>query len=54
MPSVTRFSVAKTQRSYSPDGLAAVKGSTVTSVTADLRSAYAVPAENTTQLEPTT
>ena len=53
MASVTRFSVAKTQRSYSPDGLAAVKGSTVKSVTADLRSAYAVPAANTTQLEPT-
>jgi len=53
MPDVTRFSVAKTQRSYDPVGLAAVKGSTVKSVTKDLRSAYAVPAGNTTQLKPT-
>ena len=53
MATVTRFSVAKTQRSYDPAGLAAVKGSTVKSETADLRSAYKIPAANTTQLKPT-
>ena len=53
MATTTRFSVAKTQRSYDPAGLAVVLGSTVKSETADLRSAYAVPAANTTQLAPT-
>jgi len=52
MATVTRFSVAKTQRSYDPAGLAVVKGSTVKSETEDLRSAYAVPAGDTTQLLP--
>ena len=33
MPTTTRYSVAKTQRSYDPDGVAAVKGSTVKSET---------------------
>ena len=51
MPSVTRFSVAKTQDSCSSPST--TLGSTVKSVTADLRSAYAVPAANTTQLKPT-
>ena len=46
MPDVTRFSVAKTQKGYG----SAVSGSSVKSVTKDLRSAYAVPAANTTKL----
>ena len=33
MATTTRYSVAKTQRSYDPAGLAAVKGSTVKSET---------------------
>ena len=33
MATFTRFSVAKTQKSYSADGVNAVKGSTVKSVT---------------------
>ena len=33
MPTTTRYSVAKTQRSYDPAGVAAVKGSTVKSET---------------------
>ena len=40
MATVTRYSVAKTQKSYDPTGLAAVKGSTVYSETADLRDSY--------------
>ena len=35
-----RFSVAKTVRSYSVNGLAAVKGSTVYSLTPNMRQAY--------------
>ena len=64
MATVTRFSVAKTQRSYDPDGLAKVKGSTVKSETEDLRNAYYYgtsvggdvsdgPAPDTSQLAPT-
>ena len=53
MATVTRFSVAKTQRSYDPAGLAAVKGSTVFSETEDLRNSYANPAPDTDQLKPT-
>jgi hypothetical protein len=33
MATTTRFSVAKTERSYSPEGVAAVLGSTVKSET---------------------
>lgn len=40
-----RFSVAKTQRSYSPLGLAAVRGSTVYSLTPNMRQAYAASVE---------
>ena len=46
MANVTRYSVAKTAKGYG----SAVSGSEVKSVTKDLRSAYAVPAANTTQL----
>lgn len=54
MATVTRYSVAKTQRSYSADGVDAVKGSTVFSATNDLRNSYVNPAPNTAQLAPTT
>ena len=40
MATTTRFSVAKTQRSYDPAGLAVVKGSTVKSESSDMRDAY--------------
>ena len=53
MATVNRFSVAKTQKSYSAEGVNAVKGSTVFSATNDLRDSYANPAPNTTQLAPT-
>lgn len=54
MPTVTRFSVAKTQRSYDPAGLAAVKGSTVKSETEQWSGGVAYPpATSTTQLPPT-
>ena len=46
MATVTRYSVAKTSKGYG----SAVAGSSVKSETADLRSAYAVPAANTTKL----
>ncbi len=54
MPTTTRFSVAKTQRSYSPSGLAVVKGSTVTSETEQWNTTAYPPAASTTQLAPTT
>ena len=64
MATTTRFSVAKTQVSYDPAGLAVVKGSTVKSESADMRDAYHYgtsiggdvsdgPAPDTTQLLPT-
>ncbi len=54
MATTTRFSVAKTQKSYSPDGLAAVKGSTVKSETEQWSAGLAYPpAASTTQLAPT-
>ena len=37
---VIRFSVAKTQRSYDVDGVMAINGSTVQSVTLNMRQAY--------------
>ena len=40
MAETTRYSVAKTARSYDPDGVNAVKGSVVNSVTQDMRDAY--------------
>ena len=55
MPTTTRFSVAKTERSYSPDGLAVVKGSTVKSETEQWTGGLAYPpSKSTTQLAPTT
>ena len=54
MPTTTRFSVAKTQRSYDPAGLAAVLGSTVKSETEQWSGGVAYPAsKSTTQLKPT-
>ena len=40
-----RFSVAKTVRSYAVNGLAAVKGSTVYSLTPNMRQAYAASSD---------
>ena len=66
MAETTRYSVAKTARSYDPDGVNAVKGSVVNSVTQDTRDAYhygdgtvpgdvsAGPADDYARLEPTT
>lgn len=55
MPTTTRFSVAKTQRSYDPTGLAAVKGSTVKSETEQWTGGLAYPpSASTTQLKPIT
>ena len=54
MATTTRYSVAKTQKSYSPDGLAAVKGSTVNSQTEQWTGGLAYPpSKSTTQLAPT-
>ena len=65
MATTTRYSVAKTARSYDPDGVNAVKGSVVNSVTQDMRDCYhygdgtvpgdvsAGPAPDFPQLEPT-
>ena len=53
MATTTRYSVAKTQRSYSPDGVAAVKGSTVTSETEEWNTEAYPPSQDTDQLAPT-
>ena len=64
MPETTRYSVAKTAKSYDPDGVNAVKGSVVNSETQDMRDAYYYgtsvggdvsdgPAPDYDQLEPT-
>jgi len=54
MPTTTRFSVAKTARSYDPDGVNAVKGSTVKSETEQWTGGLAYPpSASTTQLPPT-
>ena len=54
MATTTRFSVAKTQRSYDPTGLAAVKGSTVKSETEQWEGGLAYPpSTSTTRLKPT-
>jgi hypothetical protein len=64
MAITTRYSVAKTAKSYDPDGVNAVKGSVVHSETQDLRDCYyygdgsvpgdvsAGPAPDYAQLEP--
>lgn len=54
MATTTRFSVAKTQKSYSPEGVAAVQGSTVKSQTEQWNGGLAYPpSKSTTQLAPT-
>ena len=53
MATTTRFSVAKTQRSYDPAGLAAVKGSTVKSETEQWNTEAYPPSQDTAQLKPT-
>jgi hypothetical protein len=53
MPTTTRYSVAKTQRSYSPNGVAAVKGSTVKSETEQWATGPYGNSGSTTQLPPT-
>ena len=65
MAVTTRYSVAKTAKSYDPAGVMAVKGSVVNSETQDMRDAYyygdgtvpgdvsAGPAPDYAQLEPT-
>ena len=54
MATTTRFSVAKTIKSYSNDGVAAIKGSTVKSETEQWTGGLAYPpSASTTQLAPT-
>ena len=54
MATVTRYSVAKTAKSYDAAGVGAVKGSTVKSETEDWNGNVAYPpAKSTTQLQPT-
>jgi len=53
MPTTTRFSVAKTQRSYSPDGVAATNGSTVKSETEQWNTTAYPPSADTNQVPPT-
>ncbi len=53
MATTTRFSVAKTQRSYDPDGLAVVKGSTVKSETEQWATTAYGNSASTTRLAPT-
>ena len=55
MAAIKRYSVAKTTRSYDPDGLAVVKGSTVFSETEAWKGGtYAgANAKATSQLKPT-
>ena len=54
MATVTRFSVAKTQKSYSASGVDAVLGSTVKSETEDWNGGVAYPpAKSTSRLTPT-
>ena len=43
MPTTTRYSVAKTQKSYDAQGLAAIKGSTVKSETEQWTGGVAYP-----------
>ena len=63
MAAITRYSVAKTQRSYDPAGVNAVLGSTVFSSTEawgpsatnkGLTMSYAGPVVGTSRLNPTT
>ena len=54
MATTTRYSVAKTQKSYSPEGVAAILGSTVKSETEQWTGGVAYPpSEGTPQVPPT-
>ena len=54
MATTTRFSVAKTQKSYDPAGLAAIKGSTVKSETDQWTGGVAYPpSADTARVPPT-
>ena len=53
MATTTRYSVAKTARSYDPDGVNAVKGSVVYSETEDMRDAYHYGGSTTDGSDPT-
>jgi hypothetical protein len=54
MATTTRYSVAKTQKSYSPEGLAAIQGSTVKSETEQWTGGVAYPpSANTSRVPPT-
>lgn len=54
MPTTTRFSVAKTKKSYDAAGVDAVLGSTVKSETEQWTGGLAYPpSKNTTRLSPT-
>ena len=55
MPTTTRYSVAKTQKSYDAQGLAAIKGSTVKSETEQWTGGVAYPpSQDTARVPPTT
>ena len=54
MATTTRYSVAKTMKSYSPTGLAAIQGSTVKSETEQWDGGVAYPSSaNTARVPPT-
>ena len=54
MATTTRYSVAKTMKSYSSTGLAAIQGSTVKSETEQWKGGAAYPpSANTAQVPPT-
>ena len=53
MAAIKRYSVAKTQRSYDPTGLASIKGSTVYSSTEQWSTNAYPPAEATDRVPPT-
>jgi hypothetical protein len=54
MATTTRYSVAKTMKSYSPTGLAAIQGSTVKSETEQWKGGVAYPpSADTSRVPPT-
>ena len=53
MPTTTRYSVAKTEKSYSPLGVNAIVGSTVKSETEQWNTTAYPPSANTPQVPPT-
>lgn len=54
MPTTTRYSVAKTQKSYSPEGTTAILGSTVKSETEQWSGGVAYPpSQDTPRVPPT-